>query len=124
MFPVYLPNNEHFWALHQMNMRVLGTLSVTLLVIAVFQGAMAQDQPALVQVDEVRIEPLDQTRPVLGRSVLFLNNIAAAYAADGRHCDAIREWKTAMEIQPTNERVRRSLADITATADSLGVVCP
>ncbi len=30
---------------------------------------VAQDQPALVQVDAVRIEPLDQTRPLLGRIV-------------------------------------------------------
>lgn len=31
--------------------------------------ARAQEQPALVQVDAVRIEPLSQTRPVLGRLV-------------------------------------------------------
>lgn len=31
--------------------------------------AVAQEQPALVQVDAVRIEPLNQTRPVLGRVV-------------------------------------------------------
>ena len=29
----------------------------------------AQERPALVQVDAVRIEPLKQTRPVLGRIV-------------------------------------------------------
>jgi len=40
---------------------------VSLAIIA--PAAVAQDRPALVQVDEVRIEPLNQTRRVLGRIV-------------------------------------------------------
>ncbi len=52
-----------------MNMRALGLLLVTALAMSGFDAAVAQDQPALVQVDEVRTEPLNQTRPVLGRIV-------------------------------------------------------
>ncbi|MGI9509589.1 MAG: efflux RND transporter periplasmic adaptor subunit [Geminicoccaceae bacterium] len=40
-----------------------------LLALGMATAAIAQDGPALVQVDAVRIEPLDQTRPVLGRIV-------------------------------------------------------
>jgi RND family efflux transporter MFP subunit len=52
-----------------MNMRALGLLSTILLLVPVLDAPRAQDQPALVQVDEVRAMPLDQTRPVLGRIV-------------------------------------------------------
>ncbi len=52
-----------------MNIRAFGLLSATLPAVFGVNAAMAQDQPALVQVDEVRTEPLDQTRPVLGRIV-------------------------------------------------------
>lgn len=52
-----------------MIMRVFYLLSVVLLLLGMGQAATAQEQPALVQVDAVRTEPLDQTRPVLGRIV-------------------------------------------------------
>ncbi len=52
-----------------MQMRFSAPLLVTVLMIPAFDAAIAQDRPALVQVDEVRIEPLDQTRGVLGRIV-------------------------------------------------------
>jgi RND family efflux transporter MFP subunit len=51
-----------------MNRRLLRLSSAFCLLLG-SAGALAQDQPALVQVDAVRIEPLDQTRPVLGRIV-------------------------------------------------------
>ncbi|NJO37117.1 MAG: efflux RND transporter periplasmic adaptor subunit, partial [Rhizobiales bacterium] len=40
--------------------------------------ANAQEQPALVQVDAVRVEPLKQTRPVLGRIVTKQQGLVAA----------------------------------------------
>ncbi len=52
-----------------MNIRAFGLLSATLSAVLGLDAATAQDQPALVQVDEVRTEPLNQTRPVLGRIV-------------------------------------------------------
>ncbi|MGI9494364.1 MAG: efflux RND transporter periplasmic adaptor subunit [Geminicoccaceae bacterium] len=52
-----------------MNACIPGLLVVAALTIPIFDAAIAQDRPALVQVDEVRVEPLDQTRGVLGRIV-------------------------------------------------------
>ena len=52
-----------------MSTRISGLLLVAVLTIPTFSVAIAQDRPALVQVDEVRVEPLDQTRGVLGRIV-------------------------------------------------------
>ena len=52
-----------------MNRRVFSLLSVMTLASLPVGQAWAQDRPALVQVDQVRVEPLDQTRPVLGRIV-------------------------------------------------------
>lgn len=49
--------------------RAFGLLSVIILTCFSMGASIAQDRPALVQVDEVRTEPLDQTRPVLGRIV-------------------------------------------------------
>ncbi|MGI9450469.1 MAG: hypothetical protein ACR2QH_07525, partial [Geminicoccaceae bacterium] len=52
-----------------MSTRISGLLLVAVLTIPTLSVAIAQDRPALVQVDEVRLEPLDQTRGVLGRIV-------------------------------------------------------
>lgn len=62
-------DNNLFWILGHMNMRAFGLLPIVFLAILVADMAIAQDRPALVQVDEVRTEPLDQTRSVLGRIV-------------------------------------------------------
>ena len=51
-----------------MTMRSFG-FCLTLLSFGMAAAAIAQEEPALVQVDAVRIEPLNQTRPVLGRIV-------------------------------------------------------
>ena len=50
-----------------MTLRCSYWISTFLLLFAA--SAVAQEQPALVQVDAVRTEPLNQTRPVLGRIV-------------------------------------------------------
>lgn len=52
-----------------MSRRILYPIAMTVLVLPFSITVAAQDQPALVQVDEVRTEPLNQTRPVLGRLV-------------------------------------------------------
>lgn len=52
-----------------MHMRHALLFSAFLLVASAAMPASTQEQPALVQVDAVRIEPLNQTRPVLGRIV-------------------------------------------------------
>ena len=52
-----------------MQKRLFSLLSAGLLMAPAVMSALAQEQPALVQVDAVRIEPLNQTRPVLGRIV-------------------------------------------------------
>ncbi len=52
-----------------MTPRSLCLASSFFLLFAGIASAVAQEQPALVQVDAVRIEPLKQTRPVLGRIV-------------------------------------------------------
>jgi len=52
-----------------MNKRRSGLLLVAVLTIPAFDAAIAQNRAAPVQVDEVRVEPLDQTRGVLGRIV-------------------------------------------------------
>ena len=52
-----------------MHMRHALPIPAFLLMATVVTPTTAQEQPALVQVDAVRVEPLDQTRPVLGRIV-------------------------------------------------------
>lgn len=52
-----------------MHMHYVSIVSVLYLTALALTPAIAQEQPALVQVDAVRIEPLNQTRPVLGRIV-------------------------------------------------------
>ncbi|MEZ5930585.1 MAG: efflux RND transporter periplasmic adaptor subunit [Alphaproteobacteria bacterium] len=52
-----------------MIMRPFLPFTALLLASAALCPAVAQEQPALVQVDAVRVEPLKQTRPVLGRIV-------------------------------------------------------
>lgn len=44
-------------------------------------SVLAQEQPALVQVDEVRTEPLNQTAPVLGRIVTEQQGVVATRVA-------------------------------------------
>ena len=44
-------------------------------------SVLAQEQPALVQVDEVRTEPLSQTAPVLGRIVTDQQGVVATRVA-------------------------------------------
>jgi len=52
-----------------MHKQRLNIVSAFLLLLAAAGPSLAQEQPALVQVDAVRVEPLKQTRPVLGRIV-------------------------------------------------------
>ncbi len=52
-----------------MHMRHAFLFPAFLLMASTATPSVAQEQPALVQVDAVRIEPLNQTRPVLGRLV-------------------------------------------------------
>lgn len=71
-----------------MNIRIVGPLLMTALLIPGSIAAIAQDQPALVQVDKVRTEPLDQTRPVLGRIVTKQQGEVAA-AIGGRVANVV-----------------------------------
>lgn len=69
MFSKVLITTIYCRALQLMNMRNSCLLPAVVLLNLSVGVALAQDRPALVQVDEVRIEPLDQTRSVLGRIV-------------------------------------------------------
>ncbi|MEM7044499.1 MAG: efflux RND transporter periplasmic adaptor subunit [Pseudomonadota bacterium] len=55
--------------LNIMQKRLFSLLLAGLVMAPAAMSAIAQERPALVQVDAVRIEPLNQTRPVLGRIV-------------------------------------------------------
>jgi tetratricopeptide (TPR) repeat protein len=52
------------------------------------------------------------------KNIIFLNNMAAAYAQSGRLAEAAATWEEALATQPTNERIRRSLAQVRAQMDS------
>jgi tetratricopeptide (TPR) repeat protein len=75
--------------------------------------------------DPVRAAALfESVRDSLGGNILFLNNLAAAYARSGRLCEALAVWADVLTRQPNNERVRRSMTAAQAEADSLGLDCP
>lgn len=58
--------------------RLVLVFAILLVPSAGLAPAIAQEQPAFVQVDAVRIEPLKQTRPVLGRLVTVQQGDVAA----------------------------------------------
>ena len=75
------PAVSHFLGFLSMSIRIVGPLLATALLAPCFSAAIAQDRPALVQVDKVRTEPLNQTRPVLGRIVTKQQGEVAAAIA-------------------------------------------
>ena len=60
-----------------MTLRSLRLSSAFFLLLAAPAALVAQEAPALVQVDQVRVEPLDQTQPVLGRIVTKRQGLVA-----------------------------------------------
>ncbi len=64
------------------------------------------------------VKALEPIRTRMGKNVIYLNNLAAAYAQSGELEKARATWKEALEIQPNNERIRRSLAGVEAAIDS------
>ena len=61
----------------------------------------------------------ESVKAAFADSVIFLNNLAAAYAQSGRLAEAAATWEEALAVQPTNERIRRSLTQVRAQMDSL-----
>ncbi len=59
----------------------------------------------------------------LATTVVFRNNLGAAYMAAGETCKAICIWKLALADNPNNRRVQLSVAQAQAEADSVGTVC-
>ena len=68
---------------------------------------------------EEAVRRFESVRAKLGKNPLFLNNLAAAYAQAGKREKARAVWKEALAIQPDNERIRRSLAQVQAEIDSV-----
>ncbi len=61
----------------------------------------------------------ESVKGTFGKSIIFLNNLAAAYAQSGRLAEAAATWEEALAEQPANERIRRSLTQVRAQMDSL-----
>jgi tetratricopeptide (TPR) repeat protein len=68
---------------------------------------------------EGAVAAYEPIRDRMGKNVIFLFNLGAAYQNLGRLAEAKSAFEAAARIQPTNERVRRSLAEVDAALDSL-----
>ncbi len=65
---------------------------------------------------------LESIKASFDKDVIFLNNLAAAYAQSGKRTEAAATWEEALAMQPANERIRRSLVRVRAEMDSLARV--